>query len=103
MDLYKSFYDALKPGGKFIGSALSCPPTMPGKSEWDMQKIIPQDLILQKMIFADILQATWSHFRTSSESVAQLKEAGFMDIEIHWDAAKMFYTFKASKPLISGP
>src|SRR5262249_43676629 len=71
IELYKSFYEALRPDGKFIGSALSCPPTMPEKkSEWDMTKINLRDLNLQKMLFSDILQANWSHFRNSSESIA---------------------------------
>lgn len=97
VELYKSFYETLRPGGKFIGSGLSCPPVMPEKSEWDIAKINLKDLMLQKNIFSDILQSTWNHFRSSSESIAQLEKAGFTDIQIYWDTAKIFYTFEAKK------
>ena len=63
-------------------------------------KIDKDHLALQKDIFLTILQATWSNFRTSEQTIDQLIEAGFKeeDIEIHWDDAKMFYTFSATKP-----
>lgn len=100
VSLYKSFYHSLAKDGTFIGSALSCPPTMGEKSEWDMSKINLENLNMQKMLFLDILQSTWSHFRSSKETSEQLAAAGFTDIEIYWDDAKMFYSFTAKKPVI---
>ena len=97
VELYKGFYKALRPGGKLIGSALSYPPSAPEKTEWNMAQIDARNLMLQKMLFSDILQATWNHFRTSSESIQQLEAVGFTDIEIHWDTAKIFYTFEARR------
>lgn len=88
-DLYKALRCALKPGGKVIGSALSLP------SEWHMSKIDVDALSLQKAIFIQILQATWSHFRSVGLTTHQLNLAGFTDVEIHWDDAHMFYTFEA--------
>ncbi|MCD6046109.1 MAG: SAM-dependent methyltransferase [Gammaproteobacteria bacterium] len=98
VSLYKSFYHSLAKGGTFIGSALSCPPTMGEKSEWDMCKINLENLNMQKMLFLDILQSTWSHFRSSKETSEQLAAAGFTNIEFYWDDAKMFYSFTATKP-----
>ena len=62
-----------------------------------MTKINLQDIAMQKMLSIDILQATWSHFRTSKTTIHQLKQAGFSDIDIHWDTAKIFYSFTARK------
>lgn len=49
------------------------------------------------MLFVDILQATWSHFRSTETTIHQLEKAGFSDIEIHWDTAKIYYSFTAKK------
>lgn len=50
IDLYKSLYQSLVSGGTFIGSALSCPPTMGEQSEWDMTKIDTKDMAMQKNV-----------------------------------------------------
>lgn len=97
-DLYRQLCVALKPNGKLIGSALSCPPGGAKKSEWDMSKINVEALQLQRAVFLQILQATWSHFRTSDETISQLKKAGFGSVHITWDERKLFYTFQATKP-----
>lgn len=89
IDLYKAFYAALKPGGKLIGSALS------DLKEWDMSKINVDTLQLQRAIFIQILQASWSHLRSVDQTKQQLKQAGFESVEIHWDDAHMFYSFEA--------
>jgi len=98
--LYRVFHKALKPGGKFIGSHLSCPPTSGDKSEWDLSKIDMEALEVQKSLFMNILQATWANYRPSSQTKAQLEEANFEDIQFYWDKARMFYTFEATKPLL---
>lgn len=89
IDLYKALRAALKPGGKLIGSALSL------SQEWDMSKIDANTLGLQRAIFIQILQATWSHFRSADQTTQQLNTAGFDAVEIHWDDAHMFYSFEA--------
>lgn len=90
-DLYQAFCTALKPGGKLIGSALSRP------QEWDMSKINVDALSLQRAIFVQILQATWSHFRSVDQTIQQLTGAGFESVEIHWDDARIFYSFEAMR------
>ena len=64
-----------------------------------MSKINRDALQLQRAIFLQILQATWSHFRPSAQTVSQLQTAGFDSVEIVWDKAKLFYTFLATKGL----
>lgn len=90
-ELYRALHTALKPGGILIGSALSIP------QEWDLSKIDANALSLQRAIFIQILQATWSHFRSVEETIQQLNNAGFNAIQIHWDDAHMFYSFAAMR------
>ena len=87
--LYRVLRTALKPGGKLIGSALSLP------QEWAVSKINADALNLQRAIFIQILQATWSHFRSADQTTRQLNTAGFDAVEIHWDDAHLFYSFEA--------
>lgn len=89
--LYKNFFNALKPGGVFIGSSLST------AQEWDQEKIEQDSFRTQKKIFATILEATWQNYRTAEKSESQLKLAGFEDIQFHWDSRKIFYSFSAKK------
>ncbi len=95
--LYKGMWAALKNQGRLICSALTPPPTMTTDCEWDMSKIDKSDLDASVAIFKTILGATWSNFRSSAKTCAQLREAGFDNIEIHWDKQKMFPTFLAQK------
>jgi SAM-dependent methyltransferase len=96
--LYRAMFSALKAGGKLICSALTCPPAENQKSEWDFEKINMDDLKLTQMLFKSILEATWSNFRSSEKTLQQLKDAGFENVVIHWDAGKTFPTFCAQKP-----
>lgn len=90
-DLYRAFCAALKPDGILIGSALS------KADEWDMSKIDVDALNLQRAIFMQILQATWSHFRSVEQTIRQLQCAGFGAVEIYKDDANLFYSFKAMR------
>lgn len=95
--LYKMLHRALKPDGLLLGSHLSMPTTPEATGEWDMSQINGADLSLQKLLFVDILQATWSNFRSAETTQSQLSAAGFKDINILWDTQKIFYTFTARK------
>ncbi len=94
---YKGMYRALKANGYLICSALTPPPTIESECEWDIEQINKDDLITFTTIFKTILRATWFNFRSSAKTCDQLKEAGFDNIEIHWDKQKMFPTFLARK------
>lgn len=97
IDLYRQFHGALKPGGKLVTSFLTVPPQAGGNCEWQMDKINQQDMLLQKIIFADILDAKFRCFRSSPQTRSQLEAAGFNDIEFIYDEASLFPTVIARK------
>ncbi len=97
MELYRQFYNALKPNGKLVTSFLTHPPTLTHQCEWDMSKINQSDLLLQKIIFADIIQAKWQCYRSSEQTHAQLKSVGFENTRFIYDEAKIFPTVVACK------
>lgn len=96
-DLYTRFYNALKSGGKLVTSFLTPPPSSTTTCEWDMSAINQNDLLLQKIIFSDIIDAKWQCFRSSELTRSQLEAAGFTDINFIYDTAKMFPTVVAYK------
>jgi cyclopropane fatty-acyl-phospholipid synthase-like methyltransferase len=96
-ELYRQFYKALKPSGKLVTSFLTHPPTSTNQCEWNMSKINQEDLLLQKIIFADIIDVKWQCYRSSDQTNAQLSLAGFEDIQFIYDEAKMFPTVIACK------
>ena len=96
--LYQVFYNALKPGGKLVASFLTPPPSaLPDPCEWDITAINQADLLKQKIIFVDILEAKWQCFRTSAQTQLQLESVGFEGIEFIYDRAKLFPTVVAYK------
>ncbi len=95
--LYRSFYNSLKPNGVLVISALTPPPALHPKCEWDFSKIDQEALLMQKRVLSDILDIKWLNFRRSDVTVAQLKEAGFKSVDIHWDQAKILPTFFCKK------
>ena len=95
--LYDQFYQALKPGGKLVTSFLTPPPLLTPYCEWDMSQINRDDLLLQKIIFADIIGAKWQCFRSSEQTKMQLTSVGFKSIEMSYDNAKIFPTVCAYK------
>ncbi|HEY2567516.1 MAG TPA: class I SAM-dependent methyltransferase [Candidatus Aquirickettsiella sp.] len=95
--LYKKFYTGLKLGGKLVTSFLTPPPSITPQCEWDMSKIDQHDLLLQKIIFSDIIDAKWQCYRSSEQTYNQLKAVGFSDIQFIYDLSKMFPTVIAYK------
>lgn len=96
--LYRQFYAALKPGGVLVTSFLTPPPAPGLKTEWLLSECNVQDGLLQKILFVDILDAKWQAYRTEETVKAQLKQAGFCEIEIKYDKAHIFPTVIAKKP-----
>ena len=79
-------------------TAFLTPPPIPGqKTEWETDKVNPQDALLQKIIFADILDSYWQAYRTEETVKKQLQKAGFSKIEVFYDQAHMFPTIVATK------
>ncbi len=95
IELYQRFFENLKPGGVLITSFLTYP--IGPKIEWDLSKVNMKDAMRQKLILGDIVNASWQSFCSSEEVITQLEEAGFENIEIYWDRAKIFPTVVAHK------
>ncbi|VVC75769.1 hypothetical protein AQUSIP_10630 [Aquicella siphonis] len=96
-ELYRQFYTALKPGGKLVTSFLTFAPQSGEDCEWRLEQINQQDLLLQKIIFVDILEAKWRCYRSSAQTRTQLEAAGFRGIEFIYDDAHLFPTVIAHK------
>ena len=95
--LYHAFARALKPGGTLVTSFLTPPPTVDPASPWHMRRIDRVALRLQKLVFAYILDARFQCYRTPVTTEAQLRAAGFTDIALTWDEARIFPTVTARK------
>jgi SAM-dependent methyltransferase len=97
VELYRQFFSALKPNGILITSFLTPPPVPGAKSEWDMKSVNLEHALLQKILFADILDCKWQTFRSEQAVRSQLLEAGFKEVEIIYDKAHIFPTAIAKK------
>ncbi|MEN6057439.1 class I SAM-dependent methyltransferase [Bordetella pertussis] len=97
-ELYRRFWQALKPGGVLVTSFLTPPPALSPDSPWDMQAIDPHDLQLQQLVFTRLIQPRWNALRTHAQTRAQLEEAGFTDLRFEDDRARLFPTVIARKP-----
>lgn len=83
--LYRKFYKALRPNGVLLTSFLTPAPTPSNDTEWKMDKINQEHLLLEKIIVIDILNSAWINFRNTNLVISQLKEAGFNILEIFYD------------------
>lgn len=97
VELYRQFYKCLRPQGVLVVSFLTPPPAPGLTTEWKMDEVDPQDALLQKIIFSDILGTKWQAYRPEKTVVDQLKQAGFVEIEILYDKAHLFPTAIAKK------
>lgn len=97
LDLYRQFLTALKPDGKLVVGFLTYPPDEKMPSEWYLDKIAPEDLFLEKVLYKDILELKWRNFRTSDEFENELKEAGFSEVTFCYDTLRVFPTVIAKK------
>jgi SAM-dependent methyltransferase len=96
-DLYRQFYQALKPNGMLITSFMTPSPLLSSESSWKMQDLNLEDLRRQKTLFAHVLEAKFQVYRTESETREQLKAAGFSDVEVIYDSKGLFPTVIARK------
>ncbi|RKZ93724.1 MAG: class I SAM-dependent methyltransferase [Candidatus Parabeggiatoa sp. nov. 1] len=97
-ELYRQFFKVLAPGGVLVTSFSTPPPVLDPNSEWDMTRIDQEALLLQKIVFYDVLDAKWQCFRTSKTTLSQLQTVGFCEIEFIYDDAHIFPTVVAHKP-----
>lgn len=96
-ELYRQFHQALKPGGTLVTSFITHPPAFTDECEWILEKVNPEDLLLQRIVFADILNAKFRCFRSSQQTQKQLEEVGFKQIHFLYDEARLFPTVVATK------
>lgn len=97
LELFRLFYQALKPGGKLVTSFLTPPPTLTEHCEWDLSVINQKDLLLQKILFADIIASKFQCYRSTALTKTQLTSLGYTDIEFLYDKARLFPTVVAYK------
>lgn len=90
--LYQQFYSALKPGGKLVTSFLTYPPHLTEQCEWNMDAIDKENLLLQKIIFVDVINTKFQCYQSSQEVKNQLLDIGFSDVNFIYDTAKIFPT-----------
>lgn len=95
INLYKEFWKALKQDGILVTSFLTPPPTLSEESTW--HGLIQEDLLKQKALFGDIIQAGWQSFRTEHQTRRQLGQAGFEVLEVIYDDCGCFPTIIAKK------
>lgn len=98
VELYKSFFSQIKPGGLLVTSFLTPPPMTDSESEWKFDHINIDHLMRQKEIFVDVLGVAWQSYRSSEKTRNQLSAAGFVEIEIIPDRANIFPTVVARRP-----
>lgn len=99
IDLYRQFFRTLKPGGVLVTSCITPPPVVDENSEWNLNQIDSEGLLLQKIVFAYILGFNFQGLRSSVSTRTQLELAGFQDIQVIWDQARVFPTLVAHKPI----
>ena len=97
ISLFKNLYSYLKPGGILITSFLTHPPSTGKDCEWDLSKINEKYLIMQRNIYMVILQVKFQCYCSSDSIKVQMKKAGFDQIKIIYDKARIFPTVIASK------
>ncbi|OGN61792.1 MAG: hypothetical protein A3F09_00985 [Chlamydiae bacterium RIFCSPHIGHO2_12_FULL_49_11] len=94
---YRECYEALKSGGCFVTSFITPPPAQGNGCSWKMDAINKDDALLQKIIFADILDCRWQTYRSEEKTRNLLKSTGFTEVEMIYDTARMFPTVIATK------
>ncbi len=97
LKLYSQFYTALTDGGILVSSFLTYPPALTDQCEWDMTKINLNDLLLQKIIFSDIIGVKFQCYRSTEQTCQQLSNVGFKTSQVIYDNAKIFPTVVAMK------
>lgn len=97
INLYKNFYDAIKPNGYLFLSALTAPLNSNGEVYWNMDKINLSDLKMQKLIFNNVIKVRQGVLCTEQQTVVQLEKVGFKRVDVIHDSRKMFLSIIALK------
>lgn len=95
--LYRRFYSLLRTGGTLITSVLTYPPGSSHKSEWILDEIPSEDILMERILYQDILDCKWRNFCTSDEIYEDFYNAGFEKVQIIFDQYHIFPTVVAEK------
>ncbi len=98
VELYRQLFKALVPGGVLVTSVITSPPNLDPDSAWDFSQIDAEAMRLQNILFSDILNFDFKGLRSASTTQSQLQIAGFEEIEVIGDAARVFPTLVVRKP-----
>lgn len=96
-ELYYRFFNALKPNGHLITSVLTFPPEEDRQTDWDIQDIPEETLLLNRILHKDILDVKWRNFRATSEIAQEFGQIGFSEVMIYFDKNRIFPTVLAKK------
>ncbi len=88
LELYRKIYEALKSGGTLITDCINPPPTVDPNSEWNLSQVNAEHLRKQTVLF-DVFQPLWQNFRSTEKVCQLLMLAGFSQITIKFDRAKI--------------
>jgi sugar/nucleoside kinase (ribokinase family)/ubiquinone/menaquinone biosynthesis C-methylase UbiE len=95
VELFQQFHRALKPGGKLVTSFLTPPPTLADHCEWNMSAVNMDDLLLQKILFVDIIASKFQCYRSTEQTRNQLTSIGYEQIEFCVGGATIDYKLKS--------
>ncbi len=97
LELYSCFFNALKPGGILVTSVLTHPPGSSSATDWKLDNIPAETLLLDHIFHNDILEVKWRNFRSLSELDKEFKTVGFSEVSILLDKNNIFPTIIAKK------
>ena len=97
IELYKQFYDTLKPSGILFTGVLTYPPGSEKPSDWSIDILSPEQIEMEKIIIEDIYDLTFQNYRTLDEIKDDFFKAGFKKVEVTLDKFKVFPAIVATK------
>lgn len=78
-------------------STMTPTPFESSESTWDINHIDPEELLMQKILFVDIIGAGFQYRRSVKKTTNQLMQAGFSEFKVLPDTRGMFVTIVAQK------
>lgn len=93
VELYRQFFSVLKPGGKMLTSIITTP------QEWRLEKVNPEFVRLEQILFDDILETTWRNYRSVEKTREQLEYVGFTNVTFIHDVCNMYPSVLAYRPV----
>lgn len=97
IELYRRFFNALQPQGVLVTSFLTYPPNFGVKSEWKISEISLEAALIQKILLFDLVESRFQGFRSSKEMEKILHQAGFKEVQMIYDKARIFPTVVGRK------